>query len=114
MMLARKELPVIVSWESSQNSLLTQVRKGGGRGRGVPDLYTRFWGQGGFKNDFEDFYFSYFLDSKFLDFQVPRYLKSGAGGGCPSTALPRAHPRPKPGPTQARFDISGNLEVTKI
>merc|ERR1711965_435920 len=39
---------------------------------------------------------------------------TAAGGGCPSTALPRAHPRPKPGPTQARFDISGNLEIQKF
>ena len=29
--------------------------------------------------DFENFDFFYFLDSKFLDFQVPRYLKSGLG-----------------------------------
>ena len=29
--------------------------------------------------DFENYYFFHFLDSKFLDFQVPRYLKSGLG-----------------------------------
>ena len=29
--------------------------------------------------DFENFYFFIFLDSKFLDFQVPRYLKSRLG-----------------------------------
>ena len=39
---------------------------------------------------------------------------AAAGGGRPSTALPRAHPRPKPGPTQARFEISGNLEIQKF
>ena len=33
---------------------------------------------------------------------------------CLSTALPRAHPRPKPGPTQARFEISGTLEIQKF
>ena len=31
-----------------------------------------------------------------------------------STALLRAHPRPKPGPTQDRFEISGNLEIQKF
>ena len=29
--------------------------------------------------DFENFYFSDFLDPKFLDFQVPRFPKSGPG-----------------------------------
>ena len=29
--------------------------------------------------EFENFYFVRFLDPKFLDFQVPRYLKSGLG-----------------------------------
>ena len=29
--------------------------------------------------NFENLYFSHFLDPKFLDFQVPRYLKSGLG-----------------------------------
>ena len=44
-----------------------------------------------------------FWISRFPDISNPR----------PSTALPRAHPRPKPGPTQARFEISGNLEIQK-
>ena len=39
--------------------------------------------------------------SDFLDFQVPRYLKSGGLG-------------PWVGPTQARFEISGNLEIQKF
>ena len=39
---------------------------------------------------------------------------AAAGGGRPSTAPPRAHPRPKPGATQARFEISGNLEIQKF
>ena len=29
--------------------------------------------------DFENFYFFHFLDPKFLDFQVPRFPKSGLG-----------------------------------
>ena len=29
--------------------------------------------------DFESFYFSHFVDSKFLDFQVPRFPRSGLG-----------------------------------
>ena len=29
--------------------------------------------------DFENFYFFYFLDPKFLDFQVPRFPRSGPG-----------------------------------
>ena len=29
--------------------------------------------------DFGNLYFGYFLDSKFLDFQVPRFPKSGPG-----------------------------------
>ena len=29
--------------------------------------------------DFENFYFFHFLDPKFLDFQVPRFPKSGFG-----------------------------------
>ena len=29
--------------------------------------------------DFENFHFCYFLDSKFLDFQVPIFPKSGLG-----------------------------------
>ena len=29
--------------------------------------------------DFVNFHFWYFLDSKFLDFQVPRFPKSGLG-----------------------------------
>ena len=41
--------------------------------------------------------------SDFLDFQVPDISN-----------LARAHPRPKPGPTQARFEISGNLEIQKF
>ena len=31
--------------------------------------------------DFEDFYFFHLLDPKFLDFQVPRFPKSGLGLG---------------------------------
>ena len=31
--------------------------------------------------NFENFYFSHFLDPKFLDFQVPRFPKSGPGLG---------------------------------
>ena len=31
--------------------------------------------------EFEIFYFCFFLDSKFLDFQVPRFPKSGPGLG---------------------------------
>ena len=31
--------------------------------------------------DFENFYFPHFLDPKFLDFQVPRFPKSGLGPG---------------------------------
>ena len=77
--------------------------------------------------------FSYFLDSKFLDFQVPRYLKSGlgraglgpwvgswqccAGARRRTAGAPAQHchgPTPKPGPTQARFEISGNLEIQKF
>ena len=37
--------------------------------------------------DFENFHFGYFLSSKFLDFQVPRFPKSG-----PWPGLGRARP----------------------
>ena len=58
-------------------------------------------------------YFDIFCGfGQLLDFQVPRYRKSGLGRA--STALPRAHPRPKPSPTQARFEISGNLEIHNL
>ena len=61
------------------------------------------------------------MDSKFLDFQVPRYLKSGLGrAGLGGSAVlgrgggrraPQHSTATKPGPTQARFEISGNLEI---
>ena len=40
--------------------------------------------------DFEDFSFFHFLDPKFLDFQVPRFPKSGLGR---AWALGRVGPR---------------------
>ena len=44
--------------------------------------------------DFEDFYFFHFLDPKFLDFQVPRFPKSGLGR---AWALGRVGPSGGPG-----------------
>ena len=35
--------------------------------------------------DFENFYFFHFLDPKFLDFQVPRFPKSGLGRAAATT-----------------------------
>ena len=50
--------------------------------------------------------------SDFLDFQVPRYLKSGLGrAGLGPWVGPLGHGH---GPTQARFEISGNLEIQKF
>ena len=56
-------------------------------------------------------------DSKLLEFQVPRYLKSGLGR---AGLGPWVGPwqccagAPAADPTQARFEISGNLEIQKF
>ena len=58
--------------------------------------------------NFENFYFFHFVDPKFLDFQVPKsgfpdFQKSGFPGSQISQIWP--------GSGQARFEISGNLEI---
>ena len=44
--------------------------------------------------DFENFhFFSFFLDSKFLDFQVPRFPKSGPGRAWAGPGLSHLDPK---------------------
>ena len=49
-----------------------------------------------------------------LDFQVPRYLKSGLGRAGLGPWVGPWQCWPKLGPTQARFETSGNLEIQKF
>ena len=42
--------------------------------------------------DFENFYFSDFSDPKFLDFQIPRFPKSGPGQAWAGSGRARARP----------------------
>ena len=55
--------------------------------------------------DFENFDFFHFLDSKFLDLQVPRYLKSGLG---------RAGLEPWVGPARPRFTIGSRWVLDRF
>ena len=61
--------------------------------------------------DFENLYFLYFLDSKFLDFQVPRFPKSGPGQ---AGLGPRAGPGLGLGPGGPSGTWLGPMSVTGI